>query len=88
VDEIGGLFDAVERARREAGLRDGARYELVTYERETDGVGDLPQRLIRAATGRLRPPPELPLGLDSLMRMAPLEGEHLFLLLPYGIEVR
>jgi protease-4 len=88
VDELGGLFDAVDRARTQAGLRDGARYELVTYEREADGLGELPRRLIRAATGPLRPPVSLPPALQELESLAPLEGEHLFLLLPWAVEVR
>ncbi|MFH1468887.1 MAG: signal peptide peptidase SppA [Pseudomonadota bacterium] len=88
VDELGGLFDAVDRARDEAGLRDGARYELVTYERDADGLGELPRRLIRAATGPLRPPAALPPGLEELGSLAPLDGEHLFMLLPFGVEVR
>jgi protease-4 len=88
VDELGGLFDAVDYARDAAGIRPKARYELVTYDSRRDALGELPRRLIRAAVGQ--PAPELALSqeLEQLRAWSSLRDEHLFMLLPYSLEIR
>lgn len=88
VDELGGMFDAVDHARELAGIRAGARVQLVTYDSRADTLGDLPRRLIRAAV----PTPEaeltLPDELQQLRTWSSLRDEHLFMIMPYSVEVR
>ncbi len=88
VDELGGLFDAVDRARAEAGIKPGARYELVTYESQRDTLGELPRRLIRAVTGPQLIAPELPRGFESLETWRALQHERIFAIMPYTVEIR
>jgi protease-4 len=88
VDRIGGLYEAVERAQEEAGIRPGAACELVTYGSDPDGLGELPRRLIRAAVGELRRPPALPVRLGELWAWEALGQEHLFMLMPYEVVLR
>ncbi len=87
VDELGGLFDAVDRAREEAGIRPGARYELVTYSSDPDPLGELPRRLVRAVMGPIETSVPLPEGVQLLQSWSALEDEHLFMMLPYRLEV-
>ncbi len=87
VDELGGLFDAVDHARELAGISDRARYQLVTYDSAADPLGDLPRRLIQAAA----PPvatPQLPDELEELRTWNALRDEHLFMIMPYSVEIR
>ncbi len=87
VDELGGLFAAVDRAREEAGIRPGSQYDLVTYASQPDTIGDLPRRLIRAVTDPVTPTSILPDSLETLETWSALEDEHLFMLLPYRLEI-
>jgi len=87
VDELGGLFDAVDHARELAGIREGARYQLVTYDSNADTLGDLPRRLIRAVVP-MTAPPELPTELEALRTWNALRDEHLFMIMPYSVEIR
>jgi protease-4 len=87
VDELGGLFDAVDHARELADIRPGARYQLVTYSSDPDTLGELPRRLIRTLGPRLESP-ELPPELRSLRDWSALQDEHLFMMMPYAVEIR
>lgn len=91
VDEHGGLFEAVERVRQEAGLRPDASYTLVTFDPWTGG-GDLPARVVqaRAQIARaLEPRVEVPLPeeLAAFWQYSALYDEHVFALLPYRLDV-
>ena len=88
VDELGGLFDAVEHARSLAGIRERARYQLVTYDSRADTLGDLPRRLIRAFAPEIDAELELPDELHQLRTWSTLRDEHLFMIMPYAVEVR
>ena len=48
VDEHGGLFDAVERARTMAGMRPDQDYALITFDPWSGQGGDLPAQVVRA----------------------------------------
>lgn len=84
VDETGGFFDAVERARIEAGLKEGAPVDLITYGDTPDLLGELPTRLIRAIIPRV----EVPAELGTLQTWSRLEGEPVLMMMPYNLEVR
>lgn len=84
VDEMGGLWDAVERARLEAGLSPRARVNLVTYGSKEDAFGDLPTRMIRTFVD----PVDLPPGLQHIQAWSALKDEHVFLMMPYQVEVQ
>mgnify|MGYP002639882369 CR=1 FL=1 len=88
VDELGGLYDAVDRARELAGIHAGARYQLVTYDSNPDPLGDLPRRLIRAAISPGMAAPQLPEELESLRAWSALRDEHLFMIMPYTVEIQ
>ncbi|MBN1336406.1 MAG: signal peptide peptidase SppA [Deltaproteobacteria bacterium] len=84
VDTLGGFYDAVDHARQEAGMRPGARYELVTYASDDAGLTELPARLLGAAVWPARPPA----ALDALRLWSALEGERVLAVMPYLLEVR
>lgn len=88
VDELGGLFDAVDEARELAGIRADARFQLVTYDSRPDTLGDLPRRLIRAAIQPSALAPELPAELQGLRTWAALRDEHLFMIMPFSVDIQ
>ncbi len=83
-DAPGGLYDAVDRARQDAGLRPGARYELITYGPDEDGLGQLPSRLLRSAFEA----PAIPEALEPLRLWSAWQDEPTLLVMPYVLEVR
>ncbi len=91
VDEFGGFFDAVDRARAEAGMAAKAPYDLVTFD-AYNGTDDtfptllvnLPQRLQKA----MAPKMELPKEIEPFWRLAALRDEHIFAMMPFQVEVR
>jgi protease-4 len=88
VDELGGLFDAVDHARELAGIRPGSRCQLVTYDSQPDPLGELPRRLVRATLPAEPPTAELPAELAPLLDWSALRDEHLFMMMPYAVEIR
>ncbi len=92
VDEHGGFFDAVERARAQAGMKPDAPYTLVTYD-PWGGGGDLPSQLISAdlparISRALAPKVELPEEVKSFWTLSALHGERVFAMLPYHLEIK
>ncbi|MES2638252.1 MAG: signal peptide peptidase SppA [Myxococcota bacterium] len=92
VDEHGGFFDAVERARTEAGLRPDAPYTLVTYD-PWGGGGDLPTQLVSAELPKqivraFQPKVELPEELKSFWALSALKDERVFAMMPYHLEIK
>jgi protease-4 len=92
VDEHGGFFDAVERARTEAGLRADAPYTLVTYD-PWGGGGDLPTQLVSAELPKqivraFQPKVELPEELKSFWALSALKDERVFAMMPYHLEIK
>ena len=89
VDAFGGFFDAVDRARSEAGMRDGAPFALVAYDPSGAGDGgDLPARLIKAAVRRsVAAPPPLPGELEAFWDLRLLRDERIFAMMPYHLEI-
>lgn len=83
VDSFGGFYDAVERARLEAGLRPDAPYALVTYD-GSGGGGEPAAQLVRAM---FAPKVELPDELEPLLSLTALRGERMFALMPYHLEL-
>lgn len=92
VDENGGFFDAVERARTLAGMKPDAPYTLVTYDPWSGGgdqptqlvSADLPRQIIRAFQPRI----ELPEELKSFWALSALKDERVFALMPYHLEIK
>lgn len=84
VDVEGGMFDAIERAREEAGLRRDAPFSLVVYDGDPGLLEGLPSQIIRAATPRIDTPAEL----RPLFDLAALKGESTFAILPYHLEIQ
>lgn len=93
VDEYGGLFDAVERARQDAGMAPQAPYELVTFDPWSGGGGaEIPARVVRAALRPLLPaalttPPSPPPEIADVASLWALRNEHVFAMLPYRLRI-
>lgn len=87
VDELGGLTDAIERARLEAGIPERARVQVVTYKGLEGAWGEEVTETAQAAKAFFQP--EIPLP-EPLLTMAPylsLADEHVLLLMPWHIVV-
>ena len=102
VDGHGGFFDAVDRARIEAGIPLSARADLVRFVRVPgldDGMTTRPigaelspapgARLAAGLQARVPAPPPLPElpGVDALRTWGQLADERVWALAPYAIEV-
>ncbi|MED5374472.1 MAG: signal peptide peptidase SppA [Myxococcota bacterium] len=87
VDEIGGLMDAVDRAKAEAGLDPDADVQLVTYRGQEDTWGDVPQTAANMLMRTMVPTVDLPPPLATMLPYATLADEGELLLMPYIIEV-
>ncbi len=95
VDAFGGLYDAVDRARKEANIAEGAPYTLVAYD-PWGGGSDLPTNLIRAGVRKVMGGKgplgtteiELPEALRPFWSLAALEGTSVFAMMPYHLEIR
>lgn len=93
VDELGGFYDAVDRARRAAGVPDGTPYTVITYDPWTGDGDEVPAQVVRAARAvvqAIAPPPklELPEELQSFWSLAALREERVFAMMPYHLEIR
>lgn len=96
VDAYGGLYDAVERARKEANIQNGSPYTVVEFDPWGGGGGDLPTTLIRAGIrevtgvgtlfgGRRI---EVPKELEPFWQLSALSDTSVFAMLPYTLELR
>ena len=100
VDELGGIDAAIERARAEAGLREGSLVELVTYgDRD---LGPLPRRAVQAAAAAIAPDlidaPALIGGVDTASLLPPpldqlhiwtrLAQDPVWALMPWELRIR
>ncbi|MBK9365486.1 MAG: signal peptide peptidase SppA [Deltaproteobacteria bacterium] len=86
VDELGGLQDAITRAKLEAGLDADDDVTLVTLKGREGAWGEPVMEGVRAWA--MGPMPPLPEPLLAWAPYAPLAGEHIFALMPYQIEVK
>ena len=84
VDELGGFYDAVDLAAELSGMRPNTPVDLITYGMRQDPLGELPSYLIKAVAGPLELPPEV----EMLRKWSALEDEHLFMILPYEVEIQ
>lgn len=85
VDAQGGFFEAVERARMEAGMNPRAPWSLVTFDPWSGNPEDLPATLIRAVAPEVAAtPPEL----QHAMSLWTLRDERVFALMPWRMEIR
>ncbi|MSP54417.1 MAG: signal peptide peptidase SppA [Myxococcales bacterium] len=95
IDAFGGLYDAVERARREAGIDEDAPYTLVAFDPWGGGDGDVPTALIRAGIQRVagsKPiwgglPVELAEDLEPFWSLVMLRDTTVFAMMPYRLEI-
>ncbi len=96
VDAFGGLYDAVERARKEAHIGEDSPYALVEFDPWGEaGGGDLPTTLIRAGLRKIAgggklfggTPVELPKELSQFWELSALQDTTVFAMLPYHIEI-
>jgi len=86
VDEFGGFFDAVDRARDAAGMKPTAPYVLVAFDPWGGGPGgDLPARLVRSL---VKPVATLPKELEPFWDLALLRDEQVWAMMPYHLEIR
>ena len=93
VDELGGFYDAVARARTEAGLATDARVQLITYGDHPSPDGTMSRRevgLTRTLVLPRAPAPhlELPTGLAALQTWAMMGDDRIWAMMPYTVEVR
>lgn len=84
VDSFGGFYDAVDRARAEAGMSERSPYALTTYDVSGGGGGTLPTQVIRAW---LSPRIDLPAELQPMLSLLALRKERSFAMLPYHLEI-
>jgi len=88
VDELGGLQDAIERARQDAGIGANAEVDLITIRGVETAFGD---PVIERVQALFRPQiavPELPEELARLQPYLALEGETLLAMSPWIIEIK
>ena len=83
VDQIGGFFDAVDIARREAGIGASTPYSLITYDPWMGSPGYIPAVLIQALAPRAKLPPEL----AHLIALSVFQDERIFAMMPYYLEI-
>ena len=91
VDEVGGFFDAVNRAKVEARIPENAHVELVTYS-SIPGIGD--RFMTESATlfrnallGNKQIKHKVP-ELELLHQWQALSNERVWTLMPYRVDVR
>lgn len=84
VDQMGGFHDAVARARELAGIREGARVDLISYHPRPEALGDLPAWYLST----LLPAPLLPPAVRELASWSALRHENIWLLPPCALEIR
>ena len=84
VDELGGLQDAIARARSEAGIPVDAEVRLISYTGGQGLFGEMAPELIR---GLLPTPLAVPPALSQATAYAPLWNEHVLALLPWAVEI-
>lgn len=94
VDELGGFWDAVARARTEAGIEAGQPVELFTYGSRFGLGGEVPERNLRGTlsivAAELRAPPAIPwpAELEALDTWSALGDERVLTMLPWSLEIR
>ncbi len=91
VDEVGGFFDAVKRAKLEARIPENAHVELVTYS-SLPGIGDRLMTegvtLFRSAIlGNKQIKHKVP-ELELLHQWQAISNERVWTLMPYRVDVR
>lgn len=90
VDELGGLQEALQRARQDAGIPGKAQVGLVTYDYRLGPDGQVSRRSEVSVRQLLRTPAptvRLPDELAVLEQWALLSDEQVWAVLPYRIEV-
>ena len=83
VDELGGFQEAISLAAEKAGITE--EYEVLTFG--PDLKADLKEGLIQGVLGEDTVDFKLPAPLQEMMRYEGLMNEHLFMMLPYNLEV-
>lgn len=92
VDQIGGLVDAIQEAQKSAKLTD-QKYEVVPYPKMRS-IFDLFRdgfsfaQLTQEATLHMAVPEEVKPLIKRVLFLKNLTKEHLFLMLPYNIEIK
>jgi protease-4 len=84
VDELGGLQDAIARARSEAGISENAEVRLISYSGGQGLLGEMAPELIRAF---FPAPVPVPPALSQATAYAPLWNERVLALLPWAVEI-
>ena len=87
VDELGGIQDAIARAKAEADLGD-QEVDLVTYRGAANSWGDVPKYLASIPDQYIASRIDLPEPVARWLPYAPLAEEKVLVLMPYEIEVR
>ena len=83
VDQLGGFEEAISLAAEKAGITE--KYEVLTFG--PDLKADLKEGLVQSVLGEDNVDFELPAPLQEMMRYEGLMNEHLFMMLPYNLEV-
>ena len=86
VDELGGIQDAIARAKLESGL-EGQEVDLVTYRGSANSWGDVPKYLAALPDQYIASRVELPDPVARWLPYAPLADEKVLMLMPYELEV-
>lgn len=93
VDEFGGFYDALDRARSEAGMAQGAPYTVVTYDPWTGAGDEVPAQVVQVARQVARavapgPKIEMPAELEPFWKLAAFQDTYVFTLMPYTLELQ
>ncbi|MCB9761532.1 MAG: signal peptide peptidase SppA [Alphaproteobacteria bacterium] len=83
VDELGGIQDAIERAKKDAGIPDRVEVQLMTFTGREGTFGEEVTETVRVHLA-----PELPPGVVRFSPYLNLADEHIFALMPWYMEVK
>jgi protease-4 len=86
VDEMGGFYDAIEKAKELAELADERQVTLVTYSNIPGSDGSLRQTLLQFSLSRAVLP-SLPPEIEQLYMLHQLSDQHTWAYMPYHLEI-
>ena len=85
VDEIGGIFEAIDAAKSLADISESKRVDLVTFSGQKADATTAPMRNLQSLTPGIS---KITSELEALQALRTLESEHTLLLLPFRLELQ
>ena len=85
VDELGGMFDAIYRAKKEAGIPLKQKLDLVTFDSKTSNIPTIGE-LLQIKNTLLAP--EIS-SIDTIIKQyQKMSNEHIWMMMPYQITIK